>query len=99
MSRGNGVPGCEIYSIWLAFQNQEAPFLEIHQHRTTRARPQVNDPGYAHLSFHVADFSKTLSDIIRSGGETLGEITNFGTQDAPLFIACTHDPEGNIIGP
>lgn len=33
VSRGNGLPNAEIYSIWLKFPNHERPFLEIGKFR------------------------------------------------------------------
>ncbi len=99
VSRGNGLPDCEIYSIWLKFPALEWPFLEIHQHKTTHSRglPKVNEPGYGHLSFQIENLDNILSTIIRAGGSQIGQTTNFGTSEKPYLIAYARDPEGNVL--
>ncbi len=99
VSRGNGLPDCEIYSIWLKFPVLEWPFLEIHQHKTTHSRglPKVNEPGYGHLSFQIENLDDILSKIIRAGGSQIGQTTNFGTSEKPYLIAYARDPEGNVL--
>jgi catechol 2,3-dioxygenase-like lactoylglutathione lyase family enzyme len=99
VSRGNGLPDCEIYSIWLKFSELEWPFLEIHQHKATHPRglPKVNEPGYGHLSFQVDDIGNTISDIVEAGGSQIGEITDFGTPQKPYLIVYARDPEGNVL--
>nr|WP_278520829.1 VOC family protein [Brucella anthropi] len=99
VSRGNGLPDCEIYSIWLKFPALERPFLEIHQHTTTHPRdlPKVNEPGYGHLSFQIENLDDILSKIISAGGSQIGETTNFGTPEKPYLIAYARDPEGNFL--
>ncbi|NNU62942.1 VOC family protein [Ochrobactrum soli] len=99
VSRGNGLPNSEIYSIWLKFPKLDFPFLEIHQHKITlqRSLPKVNEPGYGHLSFHTENIDEALSDVIRYGGVQIGQITNFGTAEKPYLIAYACDPEGNFL--
>jgi catechol 2,3-dioxygenase-like lactoylglutathione lyase family enzyme len=99
VSRGNGLPNSEIYSVWLTLPGVESPFLEIHQYGETTDRhpPRVNEPGYAHLSFEVADIRATRDDIIRAGGRAQGEIANLGTADTPFLAVYMRDPEGNLI--
>lgn len=99
VSRGNGVPGSEIYAIWLTLPGTDGPFLEIHQYRTLQERPlpAVNQPGYGHLSFAVPDIDATLAAILAAGGTPLGEITNFGTATAPILLVYVRDPEGNVL--
>ncbi len=99
VSRGNGLPNSQIYSIWLRFPALEHPFLEIHEHTTThhRDQPQVNEPGFGHLSFQMNDIEDTLSKIIEAGGAQIGQTTNFGTSDKPYLIAYARDPEGNVL--
>ncbi len=99
VSRGNGLPDCEIYSIWLKFPELEWPFLEIHQHMTSHPRglPKVNEPGYGHLSFQIDDLNDILSKIIRACGSQIGQTTNFGTSEKPYLIAYARDPEGNVL--
>lgn len=99
VSRGNGLPNSELLSIWLKFPGCDTPFLELHEHKVShpRAFPKVNEPGFGHLSFQVADIRKVTSEIIDAGGEPLGEITDFGGPDEPLLIVYIRDPEGNIL--
>ncbi|WP_299850250.1 VOC family protein [uncultured Roseovarius sp.] len=99
VSRGNGLPNSRIYSIWLTLADRKEPFLEIHQHKTTceKSAPRVNEPGFSHLAFEVDDIRKTYALVIRTGGTALGEITDFGSAEAPLLIVYMRDPEGNIL--
>jgi len=99
VSRGNGLPNSEIYSIWLGLPNCDAPFLEIHEHKIVhdRAQPKVNEPGFGHLSFQVENISTTLLAICEAGGVGVGEVINFGSTEEPFLIVYTRDPEGNIL--
>lgn len=99
VSRGNGLPNSEIHSIWLKFSELERPFLEIHEHVVTyhRDQPRVNEPGFGHLAFHVGDVKSTLFKVVEAGGMQMGQITNFGTPEAPYLIAYARDPEGNVL--
>ncbi len=97
--RGNGLPGVEILVVWLEEPEQTGPFLEIMQYTTTvdRGSPAVNEPGFAHLAFEVADIHETLERVLRFGGCLQGQVTNFGTGQAPRLIVYVRDPEGNIL--
>ena len=99
VSRGNGVPNCEIYSVWLALPGVETPFLEIHQYRETsdRSLPLVNQPGYGHIAFEVEDIRAMRDEIIRAGGSDQGKITRLGPDDASFLAVYLRDPEGNLI--
>ncbi|MCC5970785.1 MAG: VOC family protein [Pararhodobacter sp.] len=99
VSRGNGLPNSEIYSIWLKFPGSAAPFLEVHEHKVTTARklPKVNEPGFGHLSFQTDDISAALSAVIEAGGTQLGEITDLGSAGKPFLVVYARDPEGNIL--
>lgn len=99
VSRGNGLPNAEIYSIWLKLPDHDRPFIEIHEHKITHHRPQprVNEPGFGHLCFETGDISAALTAIIEAGGSPLGEITNFGSAERPFLIVYARDPEGNIL--
>lgn len=99
VSRGNGLPGSDILSVWLSLPGVEHPFFEIHEYKNTveRALPQVNEPGYGHMSFKVEDIHATSAAILSAGGTELGEITNFGTETDPVLLIYIRDPEGNIL--
>lgn len=99
VSRGNGLPNCDIYAIWLNFNGDTGSFLEIMQYHKTvhRPTPAVNEPGFAHLAFEVRDLAQSVEKLLRCGGSLQGEITNFGTDKAPLLVVYVRDPEGNIL--
>lgn len=99
VSRGNGLPNSEIYSIWLKLPECNAPFLEIHEHKVMHDRqlPRVNEPGFGHLSFQMENLSAVLLALIEAGGMQVGEITDFGSVGTPFLIAYGRDPEGNIL--
>ncbi len=99
LSRGNGVPNAEIYGAWLSLPGFDGPYLEIFEYKTAHDRPipPVNQPGYGHISFEVEDIHATLDVVIEAGGMPLGEITDFGTAEAPFLYVYVRDPEGNIV--
>lgn len=74
-------------------------FLEIFQYKSfqDRSLPAVNQPGYGHISFVVEDIGATFEKIVEAGGALLGEIADFGTDEAPFHFVYLRDPEGNII--
>lgn len=99
VSRGNGLPNSDICSVWLNLPNMTRPFLEIMEYSeaVSRRMPAVNEPGYGHLAFEVPDLSKSIENVLRSGGVLQGEVTNFGTQDRQHLIVYVRDVEGNIL--
>lgn len=99
VSRGNGLPDNDIYSIWLNSPASNEPFLEIIEYTTitNRSLPAVNDPGYGHLAFEVRDVHLTIEKVLRFGGGLQGEVTNFGTEERPHLIVYVRDNEGNIL--
>lgn len=99
VSRGNGLPGSDIYVIWLSLPGSDGPFLEIMQYAETldKPAPSVNEPGYGHLAFEVSNVDQTVENVVRSGGELQGKVTNFGTRESPHLIVYVRDTEGNIL--
>lgn len=99
VSRGNGLPNSEIYSIWLKLPNYDDLFLEVHEHKVIhdRKQPRVNEPGFGHLSFQMEDVGMVLSVIIEAGGSKIGEITDLGSAERPFLVVYARDPEGNIL--
>ena len=98
-STGNGLPGVEIFSVWLSLPDTNGPFLEILEYSKTASGlpPQVNQPGYGHLSFAVDDIHKTCAAVLENGGIWQGKITNLGSIIAPWWAVYMRDPEGNIL--
>lgn len=99
VSRGNGLPGSNILSIWLNMADPTGPFLEILQYTLSveAPRPAVNAPGFGHLAFAVDGLDERLARLIQAGGSMQGKITDFGTPDRPSRIVYCRDPEGNIL--
>lgn len=99
VSRGNGLPNSEICSAWLTLPGVDGPFLKILEYGNMQDRPTplVDEPGYGHISFEVEDIQATVAAVIQAGGKPLGEITDFGTAEAPCLIVYVRDPEGNIV--
>lgn len=99
ISRGNGLPNSDIYSIWLTLPSDDGPFLEIMEYTNTipRSLPAVNETGYGHLAFEVHDLDQTIRQILKLGGALQGETTNFGTEEAPHLIVYARDTEGNLL--
>ena len=99
VSRGNGLPNANIYTIWLHFPDDPGPFLEIMEYNEAMERhtPAVNEPGYAHIAFEVEDLHAAIDKGLRAGGDLQGEVTNFGTHARPHLIVYVRDPEGNIL--
>ena len=99
VSRGNGLPDVDIYSVWLKLPGSDGPFLELLQYEKMpdRPLPQVNAPGYGHIAFEIQDIDRTIAAILQSGGQKIGEITNFGSTEAPVLLIYMRDPEGNIL--
>ncbi len=99
VSRGNGLPDSDIYAIWPNLDDDTGPFLEIMEYSETvdRPNPAVNEPGFGHLAFEVSNLPKSVENVLRFGGTLQGEITNFGTNEAPVLIVYVRDPEGNIL--
>lgn len=99
VSRGNGLPNSEIYSVWLTLPGVDGPFLEILEYSNTldRPAPSVNEPGYGHISFEVEDIRAMFSSVIQAGGRPLGDITDLGSTEAPFLVVYMRDPEGNVI--
>ena len=99
VSQGIGVPNAEIYAAWLTLPGVDGPFLEIFEYKNVHDRPtpEVNQPGYGHISFEVEDIQATFDAVIEAGGASLGEITDFGTAEAPFLFVYVRDPEGNVV--
>ena len=99
VSQGIGVSNAEIYAAWLTLPGVDGPFLEIFEYKNIHDRPtpEVNQPGYGHISFEVEDIRATYAAVIEAGGMSLGEITDFGTAETPFLFVYVRDPEGNVV--
>ncbi|MEM1065573.1 MAG: glyoxalase/bleomycin resistance/dioxygenase family protein, partial [Pseudomonadota bacterium] len=99
VSRGNGLPGVSILSIWLSFPQSAGPFLEIMEYSEWPERPwpAVNQPGYGHIALAVPNVRATIDHVLRSGGALQGSPTNFGSDERPHWIVYMRDPEGKFL--
>ncbi len=98
-SRGNGLNGISISSIWLHLPEHPMPFLEImsYSQSTDRGTPAVNDPGFGHLALLVKNLEESCADVLSCGGSMQGDVTNLGSEGAPILVVYVRDPEGNVI--
>jgi catechol 2,3-dioxygenase-like lactoylglutathione lyase family enzyme len=78
----------------------EGPTLEIFSYdkMVEASVPVVNEPGFGHLAFSVADVDDALATLRAHGGSTVGGVS---TSEVPgvgtLRVVYARDPEGNII--
>lgn len=99
VGRGIGLPDAEIRAIWLTLPGRDGPFLEIHQYRGApdRPPPRVDEPGFGHIAFAVADIRAAMAAIVAAGGSAQGELTDLGRAGAPVLAVYMRDPEGNML--
>lgn len=76
------------------------PTLEIFSYDELKDRVpgEVNRPGIAHIAFEVDDVQTTLSEIIKAGGSSVGELVTapYPNHTEAVFVYA-RDPEGNIL--
>lgn len=76
------------------------PTLEIFSYDTVKEiiPAEINRPGIAHIAFEVDDVEMTLSEILKAGGSTVGELVTSKYQDGmEAVFVYARDPEGNIL--
>ena len=80
--------------------DSDGPTLEIFEYEPQPARPDtgVNQPGFAHIAFHVDNVEEARTQVRHHGGSDLGTIQ---TRQVPgaghVILIYMTDPEGNII--
>jgi len=80
--------------------DEYGPTLEIFQYSEQPPRPAVaaNQPGFAHIAFHVNDIQAARQAVLDAGGEDLGKLHSMQVRDAGhISLIYMTDPEGNII--
>jgi catechol 2,3-dioxygenase-like lactoylglutathione lyase family enzyme len=78
----------------------EGPTLEIfsYDNMVDASLPVVNEPGFGHLAFSVADVEEALAVLLAHGGSAVGGVTATVVPDVgTLRVVYARDPEGNII--
>lgn len=76
------------------------PTLEIFQYNRQPTRPPVaaNQPGFAHIAFHVDDIEAARQAVLDGGGGELGKLHGMQVQGAGyISLIYMTDPEGNIV--
>lgn len=76
------------------------PTLEIFQYSKQPPRPTVaaNQPGFAHIAFHVDDVPAARSAVLEAGGRDLGKLHSMQVPGAgKITLIYMTDPEGNIV--
>ena len=80
---------------------KEGPTLEIFDYSKTSETPdlpKINDPGFGHIAFHVANVEETLEKILANGGSCYGELIEKEIEGVgKLKAVYARDPEGNIV--
>ncbi len=102
LERLTGVKGAHITGehLLLPGYGNTHPTLEIFSYDTPKETvpPEINRPGIAHIAFEVSDVSTTLSEIVKAGGGSLGELVTVKYADnLEAVFVYARDPEGNII--
>lgn len=82
------------------FQNEPKITLEIFQYNQMASDTEkaLNQPGFAHIAFHVDDIAEILRLFKLNGGRALGKLVE---KEMPglglLSVVYARDPEGNIV--
>lgn len=102
LEAGTGVKGTTLQGVHLRLPGlgPDGPTLEIYSYSVTadEVRPEVNRPGFAHIAFAVPDVAGARAEVIREGGEAVGEIVTLRTSPGARVTWCyVRDPEGNIV--
>lgn len=101
ISKLTGIEAPHIRGIHLALPGYDRePSLEIFSYSPegTASDKAINQPGFAHIAFHVTDVNEMVKLVISHGGSLLGEIVTREYDELGLLtVAYCRDPEGNII--
>lgn len=78
----------------------QGPTLEIFEYSVQPKRPPIaaNQPGFAHIAFHVSDVEHARQAVLDCCGKDLGTIHKMQVPGAgTIELIYMTDPEGNII--
>lgn len=78
----------------------DGPTLEIFTYSRQPDRPPsaANQPGFAHIAFHVDDVPAARAAILAGGGQDLGKLHEMDVPGAGhITLIYMTDPEGNIV--
>ena len=102
LDRLTGLNGAHITGehLLLPGYGEDHPTLEIFSYDSLKETvpAEINRPGIAHIAFEVDDVERTLAEIIKAGGSTVGELVTSEYPDGlEAVFVYARDPEGNII--
>lgn len=102
LEAGTGVTGAHLCGIHLRLPgySEDGPTLEIFNYDILekRGKKAVNQPGFGHIAFSVADVASAQKAVLRAGGQAVGEIVTMSIATGAKVTWCyVTDPEGNII--
>ncbi len=103
LEKGTGVPAAKLSGVHLRLpgHGSNGPTLEIFQYERNENREQptlANREGLGHIAFEVEDINHTVSEVLRCGGEKIGDLVTHDMKDVgTLSFVYMADPEGNII--
>ena len=102
LERATHIPNAAFQGMHLRLPGFEenGPTLEIFQYQNmpTRVEILVHRPGFGHIAFLVEDVTKARKEVLKAGGEDVGEIITLQTADGrKVTFNYMTDPEGNIL--
>ena len=100
--RVTNIPGARLQGLHLRLPgyDQDGPTLEVFQfeQELPASLPALNQPGFAHIAFNVADIALMREKVLAAGGSDLGEVVRKEIPDAGrITLVYLRDPEGNIV--
>ena len=102
LARGTGVAGAALKGVHLRLpgHGDEGPTLEIYTFATSQGESArvIDDPGWGHIAFAVADVESARQRVIDEGGTAIGDVVTLTTADGRRVTWCyVADPEGNAV--
>jgi len=102
LDKGTGIKGARITGIHLRLPGygENGPTIEILQYSDNLAKSTAaaNREGFGHIAFEVEDIEGAMLEVLRNGGNKIGEVTSAVVEGAgQITFAYVTDPEVNII--
>jgi predicted enzyme related to lactoylglutathione lyase len=102
LARGTGVAGAALKGAHLRLpgHGDDGPTLEIYTFATSHGESArvIDDPGWGHIAFAVADVESARQRVLDEGGTAIGEVVTLTTADGRRVTWCyVADPEGNAV--
>ena len=102
LARGTAVAGAALKGVHLRLpgHGDDGPTLEIYTFASSQGESSraIDDPGWGHVAFAVADVESARQRILDEGGTAIGEVVTLTTADGRRVTWCyVADPEGNAV--